>query len=102
MKIKVMEDNFEKEKKNIEREELEKFEIVRNEWHVTQMLFDSFKEEMSYKYGYDSNEETTEDEIEKVDDKVTESEKKNCDLCAFKGKTAGGLKTHVTKKHREK
>ena len=68
----------------------QKFEIV------------SYKEEMSYKYGYDSNEETTEDEIEKVDDKVTESEKKNCDLCAFKGKTAGGLKTHVTKKHREK
>ena len=47
------------------------------------MLFDSFKEEMSYKYGYDSNEETTEDEIGKVDDKITESEKRNCDLCAF-------------------
>ena len=80
----------------------EKFEIVRNEWHVTQMLYDSFKEEMSYKYGYDSNEEASEDAIDKVDEKVTESEKINCVVCNFKGKTAGGLKTNVTKKHREK
>ena len=87
MKIKVMEDNFEKEKKNIEQEELEKFEIVRNEWHVTQMLFDSFKEEMLYKYGYVSNEETSEEEIDNVDEKVTESEKRNCNMCDFKGKT---------------
>ena len=62
-------DNFEKEKKNIEQEELEKFEIVRKEWDVTQMLFDSSKEEMSYKYGYDSNEEASEDAIDKVDEK---------------------------------
>ena len=46
-----------------EQEELEKFETVRNNWHVTQMLYDSFKEEITYKYGYDSNEETSEDEI---------------------------------------
>ena len=81
---------------------MEEFEFVRNEWHVTQILFDSFKEEMSYKYGYNSNEETSEDDIDNVDDKVIESERKNCDMCDFKGKTAGGLKTHVKRKHKEK
>ena len=50
------------------------------------MLFNSFKEEITYKYGYDSNEETSEDE------NVEESEKLECDLCSFKGKTPGGLK----------
>ena len=69
---------------------------MRNNWHVTQMLFDSFKEEMTYKYGYDSNEETSEDEF------VEESDKLECDLCSFKGKTPGGLKTHIRRKHREK
>ena len=57
---------------------------------------------MMYKYGYDSNEKTCEDEADKVDDKVSESEMKDIDLCDFKGKVAGGLKTHVTKKHRER
>ena len=96
MQIKSIEENFEKERKKIEQEELEKFETVINEWHVTQMLFDSFKEKMTYKYGYDSNEETSEDE------NVEESEKLECDLCSFKGKTPGGLKTHIRRKHREK
>ena len=94
--IKSIEENFEKERKQIEQEELEKFEAMRNNWHVTQMLFDSFKEEITYKYGYDSNEETSEDEI------VEESEELECDLCSFKGKTPGGLKTHIRRKHREK
>ena len=45
------------------------------------MLF----EETSYKCGYDSNAETSDEEINE------ESEKKDCDLCDFKGKTPGGL-----------
>ena len=75
---------------------VKKFEIQRNELHVTQMLFDSFKEEMTYKYGYDINAETSEDEI------VEESGRKECDLSDFKGKTEAGLKTHVRRKHRDK
>ena len=47
-------------------------------------------------YGYDSSAETSEDEI------VDETEKRDCDLCNFKGKTEGGLKTHVRRKHKEK
>ena len=94
--IKSIEENFEKEIKKIEKEELEKFEEMRNEWHVTQMLFDSFKEEMTYKYGYDSSKETSEDEIDE------EGENLECNLCCFKGKTAGGLKTHARRKHKEK
>ena len=88
--------NCEKEMENRDREELNKFEIQRNELHVTQILFDDFKEEMTYKYGYDSNAETSEDET------VEESRKKECDLCDFKGKTEAGLKTHVRSKHRDK
>ena len=75
---------------------VKKFEIQRNELHVTQMLFDSFKEEMTYKYGYDSNADTSEEEI------VEESGKRECALCDFKGKTEAGLKTHVRRKHRDK
>ena len=41
--------SFEKENKNRDPEELEMFEIQRNELYVTQMLFYSFKEEMTYK-----------------------------------------------------
>ena len=49
--IKSIKENFEKERIKIEKEELEKFKDMRNSWHVTKMLFDSFKEEMTYKYG---------------------------------------------------
>ena len=93
--IKSMKENFEKEMKMKDMEELKKFEAQRNDLHVTQMLFDSFKEEMTYKYGYDSNAETSDDDIDE------ESEKKDCELCNFKGKTTGGLKTHIRRKHRE-
>ena len=96
IEIESMKVNFAKEMKNRDREELERFEIQRNDLHVTRMLFDDFKEDMTYKYGYDSNAETSEDEI------VDETEKKDCDLCNFKGKTEGGLKTHIRRKHKEK
>ena len=49
--------------RNIEQEELEKFETLRNNWHVTQMVFDSFIEEKPFDCGYNTNEETSEGEI---------------------------------------
>jgi hypothetical protein len=79
--IKSFEENFEKERKKTEQEELEKFEAMRDNWHVTKMLFNSFKADITYNDVYDSNEDTSEDEI------VEESEKLECDLCSFKGKT---------------
>ena len=51
-----------------------------------QILFDDFKEEMTYMYGYDSGADTTEDEV------GNEKEKTNCVLCYFKARTTGGLK----------
>jgi hypothetical protein len=88
--------NVAKEMKNRDREELERFEIQRNYLHVTQMLFDDCKEDMTYKYRHYSSAETSEDEI------VDETEKKGYLLCNFKGKTEGGLKTHIRRKHKEK
>ena len=75
---------------------------IRNELYVTQMLFDSFNEEMTYKYVYDSSVETSDEEESEEPSDDKENENKNCDVCGFKGKTIGGLKTHVTKKHRQK
>ena len=94
--IKSIQEKFEEERKKTEKEALAEFENMRNEWHVTQMLFDSFKEDMANKYGYDSEEETSEDEID------DDSGKLECNLRSFKGKTPGGLKTHTRRKHRDK
>ena len=52
---------------------------------------------MVYKYGYDSNAESSEEEVE--NDK-SERENNTCNLCDFKAKSKGGLKTHITKKHK--
>ena len=93
--IKKMKEDFENERKEKDASNLKEYEWVRNEWHVTQMLFDSFKEDMVYKYGYDSNADTSEEEIESNTDENT-----TCDICGFKSKSKGGLKTHITKKHR--
>ena len=93
MEIKKIEEEFEAEKK----EKDAKIEFYRNEWHVTQMLFDQFKEDMEYKYGYDSNAVSSEDEVENDQDMTDNT---LCSICDFKAKTTGGLKTHITKKHR--
>ena len=94
--IKKMEEDFENRIKEKDAANLKEYEWVRNEWHVTQMLFDSFKEDMVYKYGYDSDADSSEEEveIEKVENTV-------CEICEFKAKSKGGLKTHMTKKHRK-
>ena len=62
-----------------------------------QKLFDLFKEDMENKYGYDSNATTSEDEIENDIDKTGSNV---CNICDFKAKTTGGLKTHVKRKHK--
>ena len=56
---------------------------------------------MTYKYGYDSSVETSEDEVGESENE-REREKLNWEFCDFKGKTVGGLKSHDTKMHREK
>ena len=94
--IKKMEEDFENDMKEKDASNLKEYEWVRNEWHVTQMLFDSFKEDMVYKYGYDSNADSSEEEIE-----VDKDENTVCDICGYKVKSKGGLKTHITKKHRK-
>ena len=95
--IKNMEKAFEAEKKERDASSLKDVEFYRNEWHVTQMLFDQFKEDMENKYGYYSNATTSEDEIENDIDKTGSNV---CNICDFKAKTTGGLKTHVKRKHK--
>ena len=107
-RIKIMNEEIErkteemkklKEEYEVEtKERVEKIEYYRNEWHITQMLFDNFKEDMEYKYGHDINAESSEDEIKNYG---VGNENTVCDICDFKAKTTGGLKTHKTKKHRK-
>ena len=52
---------------------------------------------MEYEYGYDSDPGSSEYEV-KNDKDITENTV--CNICDFKAKTIGGLKTHVTKKYR--
>ena len=61
------------------------------------MLFDAFKEDMSYKYGYDSSALTSDEELDDVE--ISNLENNESNICSFKGKTAGGLKTHIRRKH---
>ena len=92
--IKAMIEKHVFEIRKVESEDLKEFEAMREDRNVTQMLFDDFKEEMTYKYGYDSSAETSDEELVQIEN--------NCNFCEFKGKTAGGLKSHVTKKHKDK
>ena len=95
--IRRIEEVFEQEKKEIDANNLKEVERVRNEWHVTQMLFDQFKEDMVNKYGYDSNAESSEEEFDYDKDRT---ENTVCNKSDFKAKTREELKTHGTKKHK--
>ena len=87
-----------KDKKN---EDLKEIEELRNDRNVIQMLFDDFKEEMTYyKYVYDSSAETSDEEL--VYGETRDVDNNECSLCGFKGKTSGGLKTHIGRKHRDR
>ena len=116
-------DNLEKEnvtlneendklKETIAEMKIEEESLV-NKRAVESMIFESFKEKMKLKYLYDSDDESS--EYESDDEKREQSRelfrkrkqeqknlKKNSDICDFTGKTTAGLKTHITKKHKEK
>ena len=55
---------------------------------------------MTYRYGYDSSAETTDENL--VYGETRDVGNNEYSLCGFKGKTSGGLKTHVGRKHRYK
>ena len=57
---------------------------------VKTMFYDTFRDEMKEKFGYDSDEEA-----EKNWQEILEK-----DLCVFVSKSEAGLKIHNTKKHK--
>ena len=65
------------------------------------MFYDCFKERMARKYGYDYNSDTSLDDSDSEDrNDEKEKEMNKCERCNFVGKTEGGLRTHVRRKHR--
>ena len=90
--IKALKEKHELEMKKQESESLKEIEEIRNDRNMIQMFFDDFKEDMTYKYGYDSSAETTDEEIDNMKNLSVDSF--DCNLCDFKGKNTGGLKTH--------
>ena len=98
--IKALIEKHQFEMKKQEIESIKEIEDIRNDRNVTQMLFDDFKEDMAYKYGYDSSAETTDEEMDFM--KIRSVGNFDCEFCDFKGKTTGGLKTHKKRKHKEK
>ena len=85
---------------------------LRDEIAVADMIFESFKERMRDKYLYDSNDEESEYE---PDDELREMNRvkfrkrkeeyrckqKKCDVCSFASMSEKGLRTHMTRKHKE-
>ena len=51
---------------------------MNNSFFVKQMLFESFKEEMTYRYWYDSNVESSDEEESREPSDDKENENKNC------------------------
>ena len=97
LEIHAIKEKYEKALEKQASEDLKEIERIRNDLHVTQMLFDDFKEDMTYKYGYDSSAETSDEELNFGEN--NRDKENDCTLCNFKGKTAAGLKTHTTRKH---
>ena len=97
IEIQAIKEKYEKALEKQASEDLKEIERIRNDVHLTQILLDDFKEDMTHKYGYDSSAETSDEELNFGEDKI--DEEKDFTLCNFKGKTAGGLKTHITRKH---
>ena len=84
--------------KVIEANQLKEGEEYRNVIAVQDMLHESLKEDMQRKYGSEWDEES-DLESEEENDELQGEENKNCKECNFIGKSKGGLKTHVTRKH---
>ena len=87
-------------------------ELLRDQNAVKDMLFLDFKERMRDKYlyntedeesDYESNEDIREERRDQFRRKKAEARRKNtsCKECYFKAKNESGLKTHVTKKHKQ-
>ena len=55
------------------------------------------KNKLVYKYGYDSSAQTSDEELNDLEKSSVENNE--CNLCDFRGKTIGGLKTHIRRKH---
>ena len=113
--------NVEKEKEDLEgenellKQKVKDFQKERESFYntiaVENMLHDTFKERMKDKYLYSSNdsesdyesdEEIRESNREKSREKKRLKKAVKCNQCDFVGKTEAGLKTHKTKKHKEK
>ena len=95
----------------------EECETLNNKVAVNDILYESFKERVAEKYGYDSNDEESDYE---PDDKIRLNNRLNfrlkkieeirqkipknisCDICDFRSISEVGLKSHKTKKHKEK
>ena len=76
---------------------LKEEEELRNTIAVQDMVYESLKERMNFKYGsnFDDDESSVEEnEFEEIDNQ--------CRQCDFVGKSVGGLKTHERRKHRDK
>ena len=86
-KIEALEEKI----KSIEKENI----VLQERIVVKTMFYDTFKDEMREKFGYDSDEEAERNWRE-----VLEREN-SCDQCTFVGKSDVGLKTHKRKKHKE-
>ena len=74
---------------------------------VTEMLFDSFKEEMKDLYGHKSEKSSYWKEIPEdvSDDSEVENDESSltkCENCDFEAKSSNGLKIHITRKHKAK
>ena len=72
IEIQAIKEKYEKALEKQASEDLKEIERIRNNLHVTQMLFDDFKEDMTYKYGYDSSAETSNEKLNFCEDKIDE------------------------------
>ena len=90
--IKAAEEADEKDKINLKEEE-----ELRNTIAVQDMIYESLKERMNFKYG--SNFDDDESSNEESESEIIVNQ---CRVCDFVGKTEGGLKIHEKRKHREK
>ena len=96
--IKKEKEDLKQSIKVIEADQLKEGEEYRNVIAVQDMLHESLKEDMKRKYGSEWDEES-DLESEEENDELRGEENKNCKECNFIGKSKGGLKTHVTRKH---
>ena len=67
---------------------------------VKTMFYDTFRDEMKDKFGYDSDEEAEKNWQEILAKEQREKEEFSCDKCVFVSKSEAGVKIHESKKHK--